>query len=330
MPQPPPPTKASRPSRVILRGNKDVTTNSMHTANDIPVVLLSFFDGIGTARLALQSIGAHIVGSFAWETDPECTELVSHHFPDTWHRGDFLADDSKLFAATLMQWYDYEFWLIASAGPPCPDFSRIKGHSSLGRAGKEGQKFSQFCDWMDIFIQEIRAIKDTQVIRRLVENVVAAKDEREHFSTRLGTQPVLVDSADFGWVSRPRLWWTDADWSLAEGTWHRQQDVDRLALNTATPRHLVDWHDHKPSAAAQSQFKLLPCLTTPAPTSAGRPAPNNRTSQFHADTLHRWEADQKQFAPWRYRTEALLTDNQDQLVVPNADIKESLHMLPAA
>ena len=32
-------------------------------------------------------------------------------------------------------------------------------------------------------------------------------------SEALDAQPVLVCASDFGWVNRPRLWWTLVDWS---------------------------------------------------------------------------------------------------------------------
>ena len=31
-------------------------------------------------------------------------------------------------------------------------------------------------------------------------------------SKQLGCQPVFADAADFGWIGRPRLWWSSVDW----------------------------------------------------------------------------------------------------------------------
>ena len=45
-------------------------------ALDRTVCLLSFFDGIGTAALALQSLGVKIKHLVVWETNEECTDLV--------------------------------------------------------------------------------------------------------------------------------------------------------------------------------------------------------------------------------------------------------------
>ncbi len=84
---------------------------------------MSFFDGIGTARLALSQLldAKDVIAFFAWETDQECIDLVSHHFPDTWHRRDFTPDDPAQFAKDIMAWFgDDEFIIILSAGPPLP------------------------------------------------------------------------------------------------------------------------------------------------------------------------------------------------------------------
>ncbi len=88
------------------------------------------FDGIGTGRLALSQLlnATEVIAFFAWEKDKDCMDLVSHHFPDTWHRQDFTLGDPAQFAKDLMAWFgDEDFIILIAAGPPCPDYSRIKG-----------------------------------------------------------------------------------------------------------------------------------------------------------------------------------------------------------
>ena len=45
-----------------------------------PILHLSFFDGIGAASVALQYLGANIVFTLSWETNPQCQALLQHHF----------------------------------------------------------------------------------------------------------------------------------------------------------------------------------------------------------------------------------------------------------
>jgi site-specific DNA-cytosine methylase len=50
--------------------------------------VLSIFDGIGSAALALRNMGVH-PQVWAWETDKLCIEVVKRHVPDTKHMGEF-------------------------------------------------------------------------------------------------------------------------------------------------------------------------------------------------------------------------------------------------
>ena len=128
------------------------------------VRLLSFFDGIGSAALALESLGMQLKTFLAWEVDEECNHLTKHHFPKVQHRGDFAKDDPRAVADLLN---GDQTLVVITAGPPCPDFSRIRGPDAPGKAGPEGQKFTAFCK----FINELRGLlRCPNTI--LVENVV--------------------------------------------------------------------------------------------------------------------------------------------------------------
>eukprot|EP00435_Cladocopium_sp_Y103_P018282 s257_g4.t1 len=91
------------------------------------VILLSFFDGIGSAALILQELVAGISLYLSWEIDPECIEVLKLRHPQAHHRGDFLEGDPHMVADIIRQ-HDPEgtmIVLIVSA-PPCPDFSGSK------------------------------------------------------------------------------------------------------------------------------------------------------------------------------------------------------------
>ena len=99
---------------------------------------------------------------------------------------------------------------MASA-PPCPDFSSIRSDAP-GLTGPEGQKFTSYCR----FAREIEKGIQPRRVLHLVENVVLGdKGEADFFSDELGCQAVLIDAADFGLVSRPRLWWSGIPWLSA-------------------------------------------------------------------------------------------------------------------
>ena len=127
-------------------------------------------------------------------------------------RGDFLADDPRQIAQTILEADpEHECLILATAGPPCPDFSVIND-SGQGRHGPEGSKFVAYCKLLD----QLVALLPDHRIEAVTENVVMKEHgETSYFSRALQATPVLLDSADLGLVNRPRLWWTKIDWSQA-------------------------------------------------------------------------------------------------------------------
>ena len=153
----------------------------------------------------------------AWEIDRECVEFTKNKFPAVRHRGEFTKDDIDDLMHELDQIDpDHEAEILFCAGPPCPDFSRIRGDKAPGKAGPEGKKFTQFTE----FHEQVRHRCNRQV-RSVVEKVVF-QDPREAdgFSTALHCTPVVCDSADFGTIRRPRLWWTQVAWDSTPAWTH--------------------------------------------------------------------------------------------------------------
>jgi site-specific DNA-cytosine methylase len=169
------------------------------------LVLLSVFDGIGTAALSLTSLGVKLHHHIAWETDEDCRNLVSRLWPKAELRGDFRADKPADIATLINTWKSEGIETVIAAAPPCPSFSRILGEKSQGSNCEEGKKFGDFASWLS----EIE--KDTlNPIRILVENVVPT--DRSHFnamSTSLAANYVVADSIDYKLIHRPRLWWDE-------------------------------------------------------------------------------------------------------------------------
>lgn len=64
----------------------------------------------------------------AWETDPTCIQISHYHYPDMEHRGNIFRDNPQAVADRIQFLDPDQSWSLAiTAGPPCPDFSRIKG-----------------------------------------------------------------------------------------------------------------------------------------------------------------------------------------------------------
>ena len=267
------------------------------------VVLLSCFDGIATGAKVLSEMLGTLSLMVPWEIDPACIAVSSFHFPKMVHRGDFLKDNPEDVCA-LVQLHDPSaskvVFLIGA--PPCPDFSTIRADSP-GRTGPEGQKFTAFCRWA-------RKLEDGLAPRRilwLVENVVLSdRGEVDFFSKELQCDAVLVDSADIGVISRPRLWWSRIPWcsnpvspitggalrwSKAKG--HHQVHID----GPSTDPRALEGDGLRFSDKVREGKAHLPCMTTPAPSDAGRSAPKKMRGRIPPDAKARWLQHGRQFAP---------------------------------
>jgi hypothetical protein len=137
------------------------------------------------------------------------------------HRGNIFRDNPQA-VADRMQFLDPDqSWSIAiTAGPPCPDFSRIKGSQGEGRDGAEGKKFDDWLTWLE----ELLPLLGRRPVLRLVENVVPhRKQDIRHFEQRIN-KAILFDAANFGRVSRPRLWWpTSVGANTSTQSWDERQ-----------------------------------------------------------------------------------------------------------
>ena len=112
----------------------------------LTLVHLSFFDGIGAASLALRALDIHPVLTISWETDPECIHIIEEHCQPI-HMGDINDFDIEKLIDTLLDNLDPDvpITILITGGPPCPDFSGIRANpnSTAGATGHLFQKFVQ-------------------------------------------------------------------------------------------------------------------------------------------------------------------------------------------
>ena len=272
--------------------------------------------------------------ALSWETDPECCEVLQHHFPWLQQRGDFMVDDPAKVAELVRRNDAHQCCRILVLGaPPCPDFSIICDDAP-GFSGKEGAKFTGFADFLSALEQELAGWH----FDLLCENVVMQKaDEVQHISERLRASPVAVDASDLGLINRPRLWWNRLDWKVILQNPFTSQPF-RWGSIHKLPRLYMDfpWLEpwdleldglRFPARVAKHECRL-PCMTTPAPTAEGRPPPKKLRGRMRPDTRQRWLNDGRQYAPWHYDEEHMMLDPHNNLVLPTITVKEQLQGLP--
>ena len=232
---------------------------------------LAFFDGVGTAELALEEVIGRPLAYLSWETCPDCIRVLDRHFPHVQHRGDVDADNPSELAKTIQQIDPSGLAIIfVSGGPPCPDFSGIAA-SAQGKEGHEGSKFVRFSK----FLSRLEKLVKPRDTVPLIENVLMQNPgDVRFFTDALQAQPVLLDPADFSIISRPRLFWTRLRWCDLSSCpmtgkplqWQKVHKLPKLILDLpwVTTDDIqtdgLEFHDKVRSGQAK-----LPCLTTPAP-----------------------------------------------------------------
>jgi len=153
--------------------------------------VLSLFDGMSCAQLALKRAGVPVTQYFAAEIDKHAIKVTQTNFPDT----------IQLGSVTEIKGADLEHIDILIGGSPCQGFSF---------AGK-GLNFDD--ERSKLFFEFVRIKNELQAINPnlifLLENVRMKKEHELVISHYAGVQPVCINSALVSAQNRVRLYWTN-------------------------------------------------------------------------------------------------------------------------
>lgn len=157
--------------------------------------VLSLFDGVSCARLALERAGIPIEVYYASEIDKYAIKVTQANRPDTIQTGNVLDLLYYYKAGRMEQNFD-----LLIGGSPCVDLSISKSKS---RKGLEGEKSSLF--W------EYAAILDTIKPKYFIlENVASMSDmDKNTISKVLGVEPIEINANYFSAQDRARYFWTN-------------------------------------------------------------------------------------------------------------------------
>jgi DNA (cytosine-5)-methyltransferase 3A len=146
--------------------------------------ILSLFDGVSCARVALNKAGLKVDKYYASEIDKHAIKVAQARYPDTIHVGDVVNYTP-----------DFQPDLLAG-GSPCQNLS-IAGN----RTGLVGDKSKLF--WEFVRIRDEAKPKFV-----ILENVASMKRaDRDKMSEALGSEPTLIDASLVSAQTRKRLFW---------------------------------------------------------------------------------------------------------------------------
>ena len=168
--------------------------------------VLSLFDGISCAKLALEKAGIKINKYYSSEICPNALAIQNHHYSgDTNYIQ--LGDVCKIDGVALSEEIDFIIF-----GSPCKNLTSV---NSVDRSGLLGEESKLFYEALRI-LKEMKAFyPSNKKIYFLMENVWSmTKHDKDEITKELtnvfsDTKLVMINSSDLAPANRRRLYWTN-------------------------------------------------------------------------------------------------------------------------
>jgi len=151
--------------------------------------VLSLFDGISIAQLALKQLNIPIANYYASEIDNSAIKVTQHHFPNTIQVGDIkYVDGASLPPIDLLV-----------AGSPCVDLTSLR----KDRKGLDGEKSG-------LFFEALRLLNEVAPTYFLFENVGSmSRTDKNRLDELLGVEGIPINSNLVSAQNRHRIYWTN-------------------------------------------------------------------------------------------------------------------------
>jgi DNA (cytosine-5)-methyltransferase 3A len=150
--------------------------------------ILSLFDGISCARVALERVGINVKEYYASEVDKYAIAISKKNYPDIIQVGSV----AELVAHT-------EPFDLLIGGSPCQDLSIAK----KDRKGLDGERSGLFWEY-------VRILKENEPKYFILENVASMPKEAKDLITKtLGVEPIMINASLVSAQNRKRLFWTN-------------------------------------------------------------------------------------------------------------------------
>jgi site-specific DNA-cytosine methylase len=148
--------------------------------------VLSLFDGISCARVALERAGIPVESYYASEIEQKPIEISLNNYPDIIQLGDVTKITKDMVG-------DID---LICGGSPCQSFSNAGNRE--GFDGKSG-----------LFYEFVRLVNKIKPKYFLLENVKMKQEWQDVISNELGVQPIEINSNLVSGQNRKRLYWTN-------------------------------------------------------------------------------------------------------------------------
>jgi len=206
--------------------------------------VLSLFDGISCARVALDRAGIEVNAYMSAEIDKNAIKVSEKNYPDIIRVGS-VVDLSVEGEIDLL-----------IGGSPCQDLSIAK----KDRKGLEGNRSGLFWEY-------VRIKKECNPKWFILENVASMpKADRDIITREMGVEPVMFNASLVSAQCRKRLFWTNIPFSLPMDRGILLKDILEVDVGAKTGlykvgrdvgRRLVDGHraDHDTSVPYERRIE---------------------------------------------------------------------------
>jgi site-specific DNA-cytosine methylase len=150
--------------------------------------VLSLFDGISCARVALERCGFQVDKYYASEIDKYAIQVAQKNYPDTIQLGDVKSITKEMVG-------DIDLLI---GGSPCQNLSNAGNKKGL--EGEESKLFYEF----------IRILKEIKPKYFVLENVASMSPEnKKKMSEIISCSPIMINASLVSAQDRKRLFWTN-------------------------------------------------------------------------------------------------------------------------
>ncbi len=148
--------------------------------------VLSLFDGISCAQVALNKAGIDYDEYHASEIDKYAITITQKNYPNTKQLGNI----------TCVKGGDYN---LIVGGSPCQGFSFA------------GKRLNFDDPRSKLFFEYVRILRDNKECYFLLENVRMKQECQDVINDLLGVKPIIINSALVSGQNRTRLYWTNIE-----------------------------------------------------------------------------------------------------------------------
>ncbi len=159
--------------------------------------VLSLFDGISCAMVALERAGIPVNKYYSCEIEKNAMKVSKKNYPDIISLGSVIDFNKDMITEPID---------LLIAGSPCQDLSIAKKN----RRGLEGDRSS-------LFFEYVRIKNEMKPKYFLLENVASMKKEdKDIISGIMGCEPVMFNASLVSAQTRKRYFWTNIQFDLPE------------------------------------------------------------------------------------------------------------------